>query len=98
MTMKTLSFQKETVRALVSVELDSIVGGVSLPSGRTSMSSSALNPTDTLVLHTGRTSMVTHSVSSALKPTATSVSSAIEPTTFGPRRPANTANSQNSAL
>jgi hypothetical protein len=44
MIMKTLSFQKETVRALVSVEVDAVVGGaavIGVPRPGTSLSGPA---------------------------------------------------------
>ena len=42
--MKTLSFQKETLRSLVSMELDAVIGG-----GANNHVSSAFQPTSTAV-------------------------------------------------
>jgi hypothetical protein len=72
MTMKTLSFQKETVRALVSVELDQVIGGVH----RTV--SSALEPTSTVQPHPQPTSTV-QTISSVKPPVHQTVSSVRPP-------------------
>ena len=80
--MKTLSFQKETVRALVSVELDSIVGGATVSSAEPAVSSR---------IHTVATSSA---VSSALRPTLVSsqvpVSSVHKPQTLSSALPPDT--------
>jgi hypothetical protein len=90
MTMKTLSFQKETLRNLVSTELDAVIGGgIAQPTSTVNHGSFA-QPTSTVFysrpVNGGGFAQPTSTVfyprpfnGGAAQPTATAVSSAHKP-------------------